>query len=91
MKTKYVANISHKPSGLTAMDVDAADMTTGETGGAASLATEGAQTADGMMDQVFLGFTLKTWIMIFLVLIIIGHSQNKMPWNTPVKPTGYYW
>lgn len=73
MKTKCVANVSHKPSG------------------AASLATEGASTADCMMDQVFLGFTLKTWIMIFLVMIIIGHSQNKMPWNTPVKPTQYYW
>jgi hypothetical protein len=80
MKTKCVANVSHKPSGLTAMGVDAADMI-----------TEGASTADGMMDQVFLGFTLKTWIMIFLVLIIIGHSQNKMPWNKPVKPTQYYW
>lgn len=91
MKTKCVANVSYKPSGLTAMGVDAADMTTGVAGGAASLVTEGASTADGMMDQVFLGFTLKTWIMIFLVLIIIGHSQNKMPWNTPVKSTQYYW
>ena len=78
-----VLNVSYKPSGLTAMGVDTTDMTTGAAGGAASLATEGASTADGMMDQVFLGFTLKTWIMIFLVLIIIGHSQNKMPWNTP--------
>jgi hypothetical protein len=34
-------------------------MTTGATGGDDSLATEGASTADGMMDQVFLGFTLK--------------------------------
>jgi len=76
MKTKCVANVSYKPSGLTAKGVDDA---------------EGGSTADGMMDQVFLGFTLKTWIMIFLVLIIIGHSQNKMPWNTPVKPTQYYW
>ena len=39
MKTKCVANVSHKPSGLTAMGVDAADMITGATGGAASLAT----------------------------------------------------
>lgn len=55
MKTKCVAKkSSHKPSGLTAMGVDAADMTTGATGGAVSLATEGASTADGMMDQVFL-------------------------------------
>jgi len=55
------------------------------------LTAMGVDTTDGMMDQVFLGFTLKTWIMIYLVLIIIGHSQNKMPWNTPVKPTQYYW
>jgi len=75
-KLRFGSNVSYKPSGLTAKGVDD---------------TEGGSTADGMMDQVFLGFTLKTWIMIFLVLIIIGHSQNKMPWNTPVKPTGYYW
>jgi hypothetical protein len=88
-KNVLLKKSSHKPSGLTAMGVDAADMITGATGVAASLAIEGASTADGMMDQVFLGFTLKTWIIIFLVLIIIGHSQNKMPWNTPVKPTQY--
>lgn len=58
----------------------------------AAMFTEGAAIMTGALDQTFMGFSIKLWILLFLILLIIfGHKKQIMPWNTPPPAQGYYW
>jgi hypothetical protein len=58
--------------------------------GAGVIASDEALSVQNMMDKTFLGFSIKLWILLILVVLVVGHKKQMMPWNEPA-PAVYYW
>ena len=89
-KKHCTANVKHQPSGLIGLGVGITDSVTGAVHGSGDFITGGTTSATGTLDKVYFGLSLKIWIMIFLVVVLVGHIKKVMPWNTPAVPA-YYW